>query len=269
MSKLIDVEKTLHAKNNGKKFPKFLVRLLKKIVHENEINEYMSKQTANGGIEFVYEAVEYLNVKIEVNGVENLEPEKKYIFASNHPLGGLDGLSLLQFLGKKYDGKVRFIANDILMNFKPLRDIAVPTNKHGVQGKDMPAKMNEMFESENQVMIFPAGACSRYQPPKGIYDLNWSKTFIVRSIQHQRDVVPVYFEGRNSRFFYALGYIRKILGVKLNIEMLFLSHEMFRNKHSKFKVFIGKPIPWQTFDKSKSPHKWAMEVKEIVYKMRK
>jgi putative hemolysin len=155
------------------------------------------------------------------------------------------------------------------MNFKAIHDIAIPINKHGSQKKDFPEQINNAFESENQIMIFPAGMCSRYTFKKGICDLKWTKTFITRSIEHQRDIIPVYFEGRNSIFFYVLAYLREKLGVKLNIEMLFLPHEMFSHKHRTYKIHIGKPIPWKSLDQTKSPIKLAQEVKEVVYKLRK
>lgn len=267
MHKQIDIEKTLRSKNKGKHPSKLLVWLLKKIIHEDEINGFMNNCTCTEGVEFAQYSLDCLDVKAEIYGLDKLDKEKRYIFASNHPLGGLDGLSLINLIGKEYKGKIKFLANDILMTFKPLHDVALPTNKHGGQAKEFAAQLGEIFDSENQVLIFPAGACSRYQVGKGIYDLDWKKTFITRAIQHERDVVPVYFKGQNSMFFYSLAFIRKNLGIKLNIEMLFLAHEMFVNKHKTFKVYLGEPIPWQTFDKKKSPQHWANEVKETVYKL--
>lgn len=268
MSKQVDVEKTLRSKKKGKHPSKLIVWLLKKIIHEDEINFFMEQCPVHSGIDFANYALNCLAVKAEIYGAEKLEKNKRYIFASNHPLGGLDGLSLIHLLGKELDGKLKFLANDILMTFKPLHDIALPINKHGAQGKHFAGQINNLFDSDDNILIFPAGACSRYQVGKGIYDLDWKKTFITRSIQHQRDVVPIYFEGRNSRFFYTLAFIRKNLGIKLNIEMLFLAHEMFGNKNKTFKAYIGEPIPWQHFDKKKSAHQWANEVKEIVYKLK-
>lgn len=269
MSKQVDVEKTLRSKNKGKHPSKLIVWILKKIIHEDEINLFMEQCSVHTGVAFAQYSLNCLSVKAEIYGLEKIDKNKRYIFASNHPLGGLDGLSLIHLLGNELDGKLKFLANDILMTFKPLHDVALPINKHGAQGKQFAAQLNDIFESDNHVLIFPAGACSRFQTGKGIYDLDWTKTFITRSIQHQRDVVPIYFEGRNSIFFYALAFIRKNLGIKLNIEMLFLAHEMFSNKNKTFKAYVGEPIPWKTFNKKKSAHKWANEVKEIVYKIKK
>jgi hypothetical protein len=42
---------------------------------------------------------------------------------------------------------------------------------------------------------------------------------------------------------------------------------MFRNSNRSFTITFGKTIPWQTFDKSKTPAEWAQYVKEAVYLM--
>ena len=115
--------------------------------------------------------------------------------------------------------------------------------------------------------MFPAGICSRKRNGV-VHDLEWKKTFIVKSVQTQRDIVPIHFEGENSDFFYRLANINRMLGIKFNIAMLYLSDEMFKNKNKKFTVTIGKPIPWQTFDKSRTPMQWAQHVQDIVYSLK-
>jgi putative hemolysin len=152
------------------------------------------------------------------------------------------------------------------MNIPNIASFWVPINKTGKQARNFPQQVNAAFESDNNIIMFPAGICSRRN--KGIIrDLEWKKTFITKSVQTQRDIVPIHFEGQNSDFFYRLANINKMLGLKFNIAMLYLSDEMFKNKNKTFKVTIGKPIPWQTFDKSRKPVEWAQYVKELVYKL--
>ncbi len=269
MPNLVDVEKTLNSKKKGKKkAPKLLVWLLKKIIHQDEINSFLNQNNATGGIEFCDQVLSHLNVKIKTYGLEKIDISKRYIFASNHPLGGLDGMGLIKTLGLHCQGRFRLLANDILLNFEALKDITLPVNMHGSQKKDFSDKFSKLFEENNSIMLFPAGACSRYEPGQGIVDCNWKRTVVVRSVQHKVDIIPIRFVGRNSIFFYSLAFFRKKLGIKANIEMLFLAHEMFSNKNKTFEVHIGDPIPWQTFDKSKSPYKWAQEVKKIAYNIR-
>ena len=265
---LIDVEKILKQKLGAKyKYvPGFLVSYLKRIVHQDELNVFLEQSKDKVGVEFLEACMDFLDCKVEVKGMENLPEAGKCTFVCNHPLGGQDGISLGYILGKKYDGNIRYLVNDLLMNLYGLAPLCIPINKTGSQSRDFPRMVEAGFNSENHIIMFPAGLCSRRQ--KGVIkDLEWKKTFVTKSVETQRDVVPIYFEGRNSDFFYRLANISKALGIKFNIAMLFLADEMFKNQHNTFTVRIGKPIPWQTFDKSKSPIEWAQHVKEQVYAM--
>lgn len=266
---LIDIEKILRAKapEKYKYIPKFLVSYLKKIIHQDEINVFL-QNGAKGkeGVDFLEASLEFLDMKIEVKGEENLPQGGLYTFVSNHPLGGQDGVALGYILGKHYDGKVKYLVNDMLMNLKNLAPLCIPVNKTGGQAKSFPAMVEAGFASQDQLIMFPAGLCSRRR--KGVIrDPEWKKAFIVKSVQAQRDVVPIRFEGRNSDFFYNLANLCKALGIKVNIAMLYLVDEMFKNRHKTFTVTIGKPIPWQTFDKSRTPAQWARYVQDIVYKL--
>ena len=244
---LIDIDQILRAKagKKAKYVPPFVVSYLKRIVHQDEINEFLTQVEGKVGVDFLEESMRFLDTKLEVKGLENLPDDHRlYTFVSNHPLGGQDGVALGYLLGKHYDGK----------------------NKTGSQAKDFPLMVEAGFNSDNHIIMFPAGLCSRRRNGV-IRDLDWKKAFIVKSVQHQRDVVPIHFEGRNSNFFYNLANVCKALGIKFNIAMLYLADEMFKNRHKTFRVTIGKPIPWQTFDKTKTPAAWAEYVKNIVYNL--
>ena len=265
---LIDIDKVLREKapKYCKYVPGFVVRYLKKIVHQDEFNGFISTHADCYGVDFIREFLKFLDIKVEVKGMENLPTEGLCTFVSNHPLGGADGLALGLVLGEFYEGKIKYIVNDLLMNIHGMAPLFVPINKTGKQSKDFPQRVEASFASGDQLIMFPAGMCSRRQNGV-IRDLEWKKTFVTKSVAHQRDVVPIYFEGRNSDFFYNLANWCKRLGIKFNIAMLYLADEMVKNKHNTFKVTIGKPIPWSTFDKSKTPMAWAQEVKELVYSM--
>lgn len=269
---LVDVDKILASKagKKAKYVPGFLVSYLKKIVHQEEINEYLISVKEKRGVPFLEATLEYLDTKIEVEGLENLPDDGRLCtFVSNHPLGGQDGISLGCILGKHYDGRIKYLVNDLLMNLYGLAPLCVPINKTGSQARDFPQMVEAAFRSDDHIIMFPAGLCSRRQPDGSICDLEWKKTFVVKSVQTQRDIVPIYFEGRNSDFFYSLANWCKRLGVKINIAMLYLADEMYKNRHKTFRVVIGKPISWQTFDKSKSPSQWAEYVKGQVYALSK
>lgn len=262
----IDIDAILAAKA-GKKaryVPRFLVSYLKKIVHQDEVNEFLRINHDKRDLEFIGEFMKYFNNSFDINGLENLPDDGRFTFVSNHPLGAQDGLGLAYILGRKYEGRIKLLVNDLLMNIPHISSFWVPINKTGKQARNFPQQVNAAFESDNNIVMFPAGICSRKRGGV-IRDLEWKKTFITKSIQTQRDIIPIHFEGQNSEFFYRLANINKMLGLKFNIAMLYLSDEMFKNRNKTFKVTIGKPIPWQTFDNSKKPAEWAQYVKELVY----
>ena len=265
---LIDIDKVLREKapKYYKYIPKFVVSYLKRIVHQEELNVFLRESKDKVGVDFLKACLEFLDANIVVKGEENLPTEGLYTFVSNHPLGGQDGVALGYGLGSFYKGKVKYMVNDLLMNLQGLAPLCIPINKTGKQAKDFPRMVEAGFASNDQLIMFPAGLCSRRQNGV-IRDLDWKKTFIVKSVQAQRDVVPIHFEGRNSNFFYNLANVCKFLGIKINIAMLYLADEMLKNRHKTFTVTIGKPISWQTFDKSKTPAEWAAYVKDIVYKL--
>ena len=266
--KQIDIDRILREKIPGyyKYVPKFIVSYLKKIVHQDELNTFLHNSEGKIGVDFLKASLDFLDTKITVNGYENLPKDGLYTFVCNHPLGGQDGVALGYILGTFYEGKVKYMVNDLLMNLSGLAPLCIPINKTGKQAKDFPRIVKAGFASDDQLIMFPAGLCSR-RINGVIRDLDWKKTFIVKSVEAHRDVVPIHFEGRNSNFFYSLANLSKALGIKFNIAMLYLADEMFKNRHKTFAVTIGKPIPWQTFDHSKTPAQWAAYVKDIVYKL--
>lgn len=266
----IDIEKVLQEKAGGKaKFvPRFLTAYLKRIIHQDQINYHLHQTRDTMGVDFLEATLKFLDTRIEVEGMKNLPQEGKCTFVSNHPLGGLDGIGLGHILGRHYNGRIKYIVNDILMHLPQLAPLCIPVNKTGNQSRDLPRMIEAGFHSEDHIILFPAGFCSRRRNGV-IKDLDWGKTFITKSVETQRDVVPIHFEGRNSDFFYRLDRISQFLGLKFNLSTLYLADEMFKNQHKTFHVTIGKPIPWQTFNRSKSPLQWAAYVKEIVYQLKK
>lgn len=267
----IDIDKIIRDKAGDKagRVPRFVVAWLKRIIHQDEINEFLEREGDKQGVPWLYDCVEFLDMKLQVEGEENLpapEDGRLYTFVSNHPLGGQDGVALGALLGGRYDGKVKYLVNDLLMNLHGLAPLCIPINKVGAQSRRFPAMVEAGFRSDNHIIMFPAGLCSRKR--KGIVrDLPWAKTFVTKSVETRRDVVPIHFGGCNSARFYRLANLSKALGIKFNIAMLFLVDEMFRNKHKTFMVKIGKPIPWQTFDKSRTPAEWAAYVQDKVYEL--
>jgi len=264
----LDVEKILYSRNPALKkvVPRFIVRYLKRIVHQVELNEFLRIAGHRRDAEFIKAGLEFFNISYKVSCGENIPASGRYIFVSNHPLGGLDGLVFIYELSKYYKS-LKFPVNDILMNIRNLSGIFLPVNKHGSQDREAVRSIDEAYASDSQILYYPAGLCSRKK--KGVIsDLQWHKSFISKSIQYKRDVVPAYFSGRNSDFFYNLSNIRTFLGIRANIEMLYLADELFKQKGKAIDLVFGKAIPWQTFDKSRSAPEWAEWVKGKSYELK-
>ena len=268
--KTIDIEQILKSKMGAKaKFvPRPLVSWLKRIAHQDDVNAFLWESRDKSGVDWLEECVKYLDMTLDIQGMENLpDPQdgKLYTFVSNHPLGGVDGVALGSIIGRHYDGKFRYLVNDLLMNLPGLAPVCIPINKTGNQSRNFPAMVKAGFESDNHMLMFPAGLCSRRRYGV-VQDIPWTKTFISKSVEYQRDIVPIHFGGQNSNFFYRLAnFSDKFL--PFNLAMLYLVDEMYKNVHKTFTVKVGKPIAWQTFDKTKSPMEWAQIVRGRVYKL--
>ena len=271
IEKTIDIDEILKNKLGDKVnyLPRFVASWLKKITHQDEINVFLWNHQHLTGTEWLEACIDFLDVTLEIQGEENLpDPHngKLYTFVSNHPLGGADGVAIGAIIGRHYGNQFRYLLNDLLLNLPALKPVSIGINKTGKQGRNFPAMVEEGFQSDNHIIMFPAGLCSRKINGQ-IRDIPWKKTFISKSVEHHRDVVPIHFDGRNSDKFYLIAHLCKVFHLKVNLAMLFLVDEMFKNKHQAFHVKIGKPIPWQTFDKSKTPREWAQYVQNIVYQL--
>ena len=262
--RLIDIDKVLFNKNPklAKIIPKFLVRLLKRIVHEDELNDFLYRNRDMSGLNFVNAALNEFGVITNVEGRENLPANGRFIIVSNHPLGGLDGLALMSEVGKVRPDLL-FPVNDLLMNVPNLRDLFIPINKHG-SNMDNFKIFEDSFASNAAILYFPAGLCSRKQR-RIIRDLEWQKSFISLAKKYNRDIIPVFIGGQNSQFFYNLANLRKKLKIRAYIEMLFLVDEMYKQRDKKLRLVFGKPIAYSLFNKDLSDWEWAGRVKQHVY----
>lgn len=267
IEKIVDIDKVIRNGKNKflKSLPKFMISFIKKAIHQNEVNLTIHRSRHLTGIPFINDILRNWGTKVVAIGVENLPADGRYIFASNHPLGGLDALAFFGASGTRYPSMIS-PSNQLLYNVPNIRPLMVPLNVFGRNTKETSLKLNELFDSDNQIFIFPAGEVSRRK--KGIItDPVWQKSFITKAVQHKRDVIPVHISGRNSNLFYNVANIRTFLGIKMYIETLLLPHEMFRQKDTTVTVIFGKPIPYQTFTSEMNHHEWAQKVKSIVYSL--
>ena len=265
----IDIEKVFRDKNPAilKWIPRFVISYLKKVIHQDSLNWMLENYPDSYNVDFGKVCMNHFGVTSKCIGLDKIPTDGRYLFVANHPLGGLDGIIFLTEVGSIFKN-IKFPVNDILLEIGRYNDIFVPINKHGGHSRKAAELIEDAFASENQTLYFPAGLVSRKQRG-GIKDLDWKPNFVKKAIKHERTIIPVHIDGKNSSFFYNLAHIRKFLGIKANIEMLYLVDEMFKQKDKHVTLKFGAPIPWQGLKNGESPKAWAEKIKEIVYSLPK
>jgi len=265
----VDVGSVIGSKNPKllRIIPKFIIGWVEKLIHQRELNEMLEKYGHFKGVDFASASLKHMNVSYTVQGLKNIDTSRRYIIASNHPLGGLDGIILLEIFGRIFNKDIKLVVNDLLMFLEPLKPAFVPVNKYGRQSVEIANQIHEAYNSSSQILNFPAGLCSRLIDGK-IIDLEWKKNFISQAVKFERDIIPVFFQGKNSKFFYRIANLRKAMGIKFNFELILLPHEMFRQKRGKFEIFIGDPISFEKFSHEANVAYWTNYVREKVYSLK-
>lgn len=265
--KFIDVEGIIAKKSPRllKWLPRFVLNWIKKKLHEDFINVGMEKYKDKKGHDFNECAIAYMGAEVMSTNPDRIPTKGGLIIVANHPLGGLDGMALIKAVSQKRRD-VRFIVNDILLHLKNFGELFVGVNKVGKNAGDTLRSIEEVYSSDNAVLVFPAGLVSRFQNGK-ILDLDWKKSFVSQAIKHRRMILPVFIEGKNSNFFYSLSRFRKRIGIKANVEMFLLPDEMVNQKGKLIKIHFGTPFSFSNFHSGKSHNEWAQVVKEYIYAM--
>ncbi len=263
--KIIDVEKVIS--NSKSRFvrslPKFIIKFIIKLIRQDDMNSTIYKYRNSEGVPFVNNILKEWNVNVDVRGDDNVPRSGRYVFVANHPVGGMDALAFLSTIYRFYPDVIS--PSNELFNYVPnLKPIVLGINVFGINTKETAEKFNQLFASDSQIMLFPAGIVSRRK--KGIIsDLIWQKSFITKAVQYKRDIIPVHISGRNSNLFYFISNLRTFLRIKMSLEIILLPREMHKQRNSTVNVTIKKPIPWQIFTKEKSHAEWAQIVKDEVY----
>lgn len=268
-AKLIDIDKVFEEKNPGLKkiMPRFIIKYLKKITHQDEINDFIANHDHLFGIDYAKAIINNFGARYRIKGAENVPKKGRFVFAANHPLGGMDGMALVAAVGK-FHKNLKFPVNDILMNIKNLDNIFLPVNKHGGHSRKAARLIEAAYHSNNQILMFPAGLVSRRQH-NIIRDLEWKKNFIKKAIVHNRSIIPVHISGENTNFFYNLANWRKRLRIKANIEMLYLADELYKQYNKEITITFGKPISPGELKDGTPAYEWAQKIRNQVYALKK
>ncbi|MBD5172324.1 MAG: glycerol acyltransferase [Bacteroidales bacterium] len=256
-------------KSKARFLPRFATRLLERLVCQDELNAALEATYPAEGTAFADAIFRHFDIEIEVRGLEHIPDGGRYIFASNHPLGGLDGIGLIKVLGARYgDSGLRVMVNDMLMNVEPLRRVFLPINKFGAQGRKAVRLIGDALNSDQQIVMFPAGLVSRLGDDGSIADLEWQKSVVAKAIETKRDIIPVRFIGQNRKRFYRLARLRKKLGLKFNLEQTLLPAELVAARGSRFSIIFGTPVTWQELrDSGLSHSEAAQHLRSKVYSL--
>ncbi len=240
---MIDVQKEIE-----KKFPKLakkpnflsksLIKIAKKVIHEDSVNEFLKNNAHLKGFEFVDAVLDFFDFDYTVssNDIQNIPPTGKVVIIANHPLGALDALSLLKLVGTVRTD-VKIVANDFLNGIDALKSLLVPIdNFKARQSKKDVQAIYDTLNDDCAVIIFPAGEVSR-AGAKGIKDPIWNKGFLNFAINSNAPILPIFIGGKNSKTFYTMSVINKTFST------LLLSNEMFNKKSMTIQIKIGELIP--------------------------
>lgn len=263
--KFIDIRKLIKSKNPRllKWLPGFVIKYFEKILHQDEINQFLIDHKDFYDIEFCHALMKYFNIKVIIDGIEKIPSNERIVIVMNHPLGGMDAMAFISGVAKiRQDYK--FIVNDLLLNLKNLQGLFLGVNKFGKNDGTIRNKIDNLFESDETVCIFPAGKVSRRM--KGnIADLEWKKTFVTLSRKYNRKIVPVYIDGELSGFFYRLFEFRQRLGIKTNIEMMYLADEMFKQRNKTIRFFVRDCIDLDNYFSNESDRDVSERIRNILY----
>jgi putative hemolysin len=266
--KIIDLRRLIASKNEKllRWMPRFVLRYLERIIHQDEINTLLEKAGDIKDAEFSDAVMEEFKITISSSGLENIPKTGPLIIVLNHPLGGMDALALISLL-KNHRPDLRFIVNDILMNLENLNGLFIGINKHGINKKNVREDIEKAFKSEHAICIFPAGLVSR-KINGLVQDLEWKRTFVTYARSLDRTVIPIKIDGQLSPFFYRLSRLRRFFRIKANIEMLYLADELFKQRNKTLTFTVGKAIKMNQFDTSLTDKEVASEIRKIVHELR-
>lgn len=266
----IDIDAVLRerAPRYHRLIPRFLIRKLERVVCQEQLNEMLRVNRGKTGSQFCRGVIDHLNINVDFKGEDNLPADSRVVIVSNHPLGGLDGMIYIDYIARRYGMEPRFVVNDLLMAIAPLRDVFLPVNKHGRQSRQSLQTLDEAMAGDRPVIIFPAGLVSRRSVDGGIADLRWQKMFVNKCKEYQRSIVPAFFNGQNSSFFYNFAKFRTKLGLKFNIEMVYLPAEVFKSRDARYSVTFGAPVGWETLAAGNRAQATADEIRRLTYAMK-
>ena len=264
----IDIKQLIKSKNPrlARLLPFFVTSYFRRILHEKELNKFFQENKNLHNQEFCSTLLDNLNVKVVIQGIENIPKNGPVIIAMNHPLGGMDAAALISGL-KDHRRDLKFIVNDLLLNIPFLKNMFVGVNKFGKNKTSIRKQISSAFNADHALCIFPAGKVSR-KIKGNIEDLEWKRTFVLYARELNREIVPIFIDGKLSKFFYRLSSFRQFIGIKSNIEMFYLANELYKQKDKTFKFIVGEPINICKEYPELSDNEATLKIREKLYDLK-
>ncbi len=250
------------------RLPGFVLNGIVRIIREDEINRILARYSDSQGVDFLTAMRREFNITIEIEGIKNLPEDGRCFFVANHPFGFADGLVLTSIVAGKY-GTFNAIGNELFLLVPQLRPLIAAVDVFGIgnNSRQYLLELENVYSSDVPVTHFPSGEVSRIKSGK-IQDKDWEKSFISKAVSCKRNIVPIYIRGRNSLLFYLVFSCRKVIGIQANLELVLLPREFFNKRNKTIKVKIGAPVPYGTFDKTRTRSEWAQWMKSQVYRLK-
>lgn len=247
--------------------PSFLAQpakaVLKMLGHEREMQAFSARYPQCTGLDFVEHLLDFFGFSFAVrhNERERIPARGRVVIIANHPIGTLDALALLKLVGE-VRGDVKVLGNDLLNDIDALAPVRLPfTGKKGTR-EELDA-VQAHLEAEGALIVFPAGAVSRFGAT-GIRDDRWRSAFIGMAETVHAPILPIHIDARNSLFFYSLSLVSKPLST------LWLVHETFRHADNSVVVRIGELIDPVTHEDLSLPIKTKLKLfRKQVYRLPK
>ncbi len=253
-------------RNKKKRLYKTTVTVLKKILHQDEINQFIDTHRHLEGLEFLDAVLDHFDFKYSLSNRDraNIPAQGRVIIVANHPLGSLDGLALLKMIAE-IRPDVKIVATNVLSQVKPLENLFLSVDNLSTKANHIAGlkKILSTLRQEQAVIMFPTGEVSRIRP-QGVRDGKWKTGFVSMAYKTSSPVVPVYINGKNSTLFYSMSTLYKPLGT------LMLVMEMFNKQDQEISFRVGKPIPVDSMRLlDLPPKKIAKRMRKQVYRLAK
>jgi putative hemolysin len=196
------------------------------------------------GRDFWQVIVERYGLELRVVGgsLDLIPRDGPVIVIANHPYGILDGLMMGHILSVAR-GDFRILANHVFRKAEDINRVVLPisfdeTKEAMALNLETRKEALRYLAGGGAIGIFPGGTVSTAARPFGQpMDPGW-RSFTARMIaKSEATVVPVFFDGHNSRLFQLMSHLHTTLRLGLLIK------EFRARVNSPVEVVIGQPIP--------------------------